>query len=269
MKGGIFLLFLLITSTFVIPIVDAMDVDLTIQTKPLHKLIVRIKDPNLGLIESQYPTADETGKVLVEFESGREKLEFVIIVRDGDNVIQTETIEPMEVKETMYIDLEGGSIAPPEETETDTLTSTSEETQEAETPAEEEIDESKIDTIGELGKGSAITGSAILTKDKIFSKTGYFIMGVLIIGALVIFIMKKGSIISMPKFRSEERIISSHHVISEKLVDDEKRIRELENDIQEIREEEIEETEKSLSILRSIEPTKFRRDVDKSKGFRI
>ncbi len=253
------LIFSLLVLVFLVQVISAIDTEITVKTLPDHEVQVAVSNPDSSafeLFERFIGTSDEYGDVSFIFSSEEPNFNLILFIKKNNRtVISKKYSDNFIAGELIYIELAPSNFefikAPGNESSENLENQTTNET----------LEENETET------RAKITGSAIFGEEGVFSnKTTYYISGAIIlfvVGAFVFFKSKKKLKIpneikvkklselqdeKKEKFQDKEQIIE----------DAERKIKEAQEDIRKIRNEDkikearnkLAEDERELTRLR-------------------
>ena len=238
MKNNTKLVIILILSLFIIPNVLAMTSEITVKGNPFHSIFVQVANPddNTVLKKHSAPETDVTGETTFEYETYLDEISFFVVMWHPLTKEKTEKwVRRVKVEDEMFIDVsteklngEEPETAEVQENEAVDIETNIDEGETGETQTED-VTEQVQETEEITERNGGITGFFISEETGKLSKRVYFVIGsVVVIFALLIFIMKARKGLTPPHLKSKL-------TLEQELKDAEKKLREAQDEIKDIK----------------------------------
>lgn len=163
--------------------------DVKVKTMANHKVGIQILDVSqvYYLLESFYKNSGDTGIVDYSYTTDKEVVNVRVLVSKGNTTLYYEKYENVPTNVPFVVELIPG-VTPGNTTETNTT-----EAETNQTAAENQTVAETAEETSDIENKSGLTGKAIFedVKEVVFSKTTYYILGIIVLGIAAFFIFRK------------------------------------------------------------------------------
>ena len=209
---------------FVLPFASAIDTQINVKTLPEHKVSIFVLDPGetYKLLDSYHINSDTSGIVSAKYSGIESEIKVnVKITKDGKTVIFEKFEDEFRAGESLYLKVIPGNISTnyieddkakeAENNETGNTTQNTQPTQPTINATNSTQDDNETTTSSSTSsKKSGISGSAVFSEIKKYTKVYYILGIVLIVGVVIFFILRSGVIGKMASGFGNNKLSSNY-----------------------------------------------------------